>query len=82
MKRGKLIKEINYMIERENGEVKNVRVCETGNIVSISNDSGSMEIEKSFFEDFINVLSVFKNDNLAIKQSNKNLKRRNHGRNN
>lgn len=69
----KITKEITYIVDTEIGTTEIVSICESGNIVTISNATGNIEVNKSFFESFIGLLAMFQKDNNQIKQ-NINLK--------
>lgn len=69
----KITKEINYIIDTEIGTTESVSICESGNTVTISNATGNIEVNKSFFESFIGLLAMFQKDNNQINQ-NMNLK--------
>lgn len=69
----KITKEINYIVDTEIGTTESVSICESGNTVTISNTTGDIEVNKSFFEHFIGLLAMFQKDNNQINQ-NMNLK--------
>lgn len=69
----KITKEITYIVDTEIGTTESVSICESGNTVTISNTTGDIEVNKSFFEHFIGLLTMFQKDNNQIKQ-NMNLK--------
>lgn len=69
----KITKEITYIVDTEIGTTESVSICESGNTVTISNTTGDIEVNKSFFEHFIGLLEMFQKDNNQIKQ-NMNLK--------
>lgn len=73
METTKITKEITYIVDTEIGTTESVSICESGNTVTISNTTGDIEVNKSFFGHFIGLLEMFQKDNNRIKQ-NMNLK--------
>lgn len=73
METTKITKEITYIVDTEIGTTESVSICESGNTVTISNTTGDIEVNKSFFEHFIGLLAMFQKDNNQINQ-NMNLK--------
>lgn len=69
----KITKEITYIVDTEIGTTESVSICESDNTVTISNTTGDIEVNKSFFEHFIGLLAMFQKDSNQIKQ-NINLK--------